>query len=198
MRRIECSLLILATVVATSLPVRAQQDQSNTQINQSYTPSTTDLIGAGVSLINNIFNPPSKSAEIAAQAEIKKAEIAAQAEIAKEKLRLQAAKDNDRVTPILEKWGVKRVNCGANAAFVTGITTDTVCIQPTNAMPAGYYTYNSAKQQLVRTSGNTDGGGVTTRTSVSAESNGNTQTIRNEQSVRVVSPARTRSFTGGF
>jgi hypothetical protein len=181
------------------------------------------LIGVGASIINNLINPPTRSAEISADAEVKKAKIAAEAEIAKEKLRIEAGKSTDRVTPVLNQWGVARVACAPGLAFVNGITTDTVCIQPSNSMPAGYYTYDSAKQQLLRTNGgggqnasnnnkpqaptntaqtppnsNSDRpAGVRTQNSVEASTTQNGQTVRNVQNTRISSPASGRSG-GGF
>jgi hypothetical protein len=150
MRQIQLTLLTLTTIFAVSSPVFAQEQQFPGAI-QFGQQNSVDLLGAGVSIINNLLNPPSRSAEIIANAEIKKAQIAADAEIAKEKLRIEASKSPDRVTPVLTQWGVSQVPCGAGAVFINGITTETVCIQPNNAIAAGYYTYDSTRQQLVRT-----------------------------------------------
>jgi hypothetical protein len=167
MRQVKLSLLTLITILAASLPARAQEQSSTgTVITQA---TQTDLIGAGASIINSLINPPSRSAEIAADAEVKKAKIAADAEIAKEKLRIEASKSTDRVTPVLDSWGVSRIDCAPGAVFVNGIVTETVCVQPTSALTAGYYTYNSTKQQLVRTN----------------NSDSNIQTIQNVQTTRV-------------
>ena len=151
MRQIKLSLLVLTTILAANLPAYAN-DQPSTTNPQIAQANPTDLIGVGVSIINSLINPPSRSAEINADAEVRKAKIAADAEVAKEKLRIEAGKSTDRVTPVLDKWGVTRVACAPGLVFVNGITTDTVCIQPSKAMGAGYYDYDSAKQQLVRNS----------------------------------------------
>ena len=215
MRQLKLSLLTLTTILAISLPTYAQDQQSNTQQTTTVAQaSSTDLIGVGASLINSLLNPPSRSAEINADAEVKKAKIAAEAEITKEKLRIEASKSTDRVTPVLNQWGVTRVACGPGLVFVNGITTDTVCIQPSNAMAAGYYTYDSAKQQLLRNNGtsvqtnnnnsannsaptnnNTPTHSVT-QTSNIERSNTNVQTIQNTQTVRTSNPNRSNRREG--
>lgn len=192
MRQLKLSLLILTTILAVSSPTYAQDQQSTGQ-NSGGQPSTTDLIGVGASIINNLINPPSRSAEINADAEVRKAKIAAEADIVKEKLRIEASKNTDRVTPVLNQWGVSRVACGPGLVFVNGITTDTVCIQPSNSMAAGYYTYDSAKQQLVRNHSQPSNSGQVSNSGQannSERSNTNIQTIQNTQTTRVSSPSR--------
>lgn len=180
MRQIKLSLLTLTTILAASLPARAQEQlPTETVVAQA---TQTDLIGAGASIINSLINPPSRSAEIAADAEVKKAKIAADAEIAKEKLRIEASKSTDRVTPVLNQWGVSRIDCAPGAVFVNGIVTETVCVQPTSALAAGYYTYDSAKQQLVRTN----------------HSDGNIQTTQNVQTNRVSNFTERNTRDRGF
>jgi hypothetical protein len=164
MRQINFSLLTLTTILAISLSAQAQSSVAQTT-------NTGDLIGAGASIINGLLNPPSRSAEINADAEVKKAKIAAEAEVTKEKLRIEATKNTDRVTPVLNQWGVSRVACGQGLVFINGITTDTVCIKPSNAMAAGYYTYDSAKQQLVRDNSSS----VQTNNNAQPPSNNNAQ-----------------------
>ena len=91
----------------------------------------------------------------ASDAEVKKAKIAADADIAKEKLRIEASQNTDRVTPVLNQWGVARIGCAPGLVFINGLTTDTICIQPNQTIAAGYYDYDSAKQQLIKTISNT-------------------------------------------
>jgi hypothetical protein len=203
MRQLKLSLLILTTILAVSSPTHAQDQQSTAQ--NSGSNSTTDLIGVGASILNSLINPPSRSAEINADAEVRKAKIAAEADIVKEKLRIEASKNTDRVTPILNQWGVSRVACGPGLVFVNGITTDTVCIQPSNSMAAGYYTYDSAKQQLVRNNSQPSNSGQSSNSgqaSNSGQSNNNdrpnntdrnntdAQTIQNTQTTRISNPSR--------
>jgi hypothetical protein len=202
MRQLKFSLLALTTILATSLPTYAQDQSSSTTQPTSTTQSTsttqtnsvaqtgsTDLIGVGVNIINSLINPPSRSAEINADAEVRKAKIAADAEIAKEKLRIEASKSTDRVTPVLNQWGVARVACAPGLVFINGITTDTVCLQPSAAMTAGYYTYDSTKQQLVRTSAN-----VQNVNNTSVQNVQNVQTIRNVQTTKISSPNGNAGF----
>jgi hypothetical protein len=181
MHQTKLSLFILTTLLATSLPAyahRASVAQLEVQTPKTnliaQTATTTDLIGVGVTLINRWIDPPSRSAEITADAEVKKAKIAADADIAKEKLRLEASKNTDRVTPVLEQWGVTRTNCAPDTVFINGITTDTICVQPSASLSAGYYTYDRTKQQLVRTSNNvqTVQSVQTTRVSTSSKDSG--------------------------
>lgn len=171
MRQINFSLLTLTTILAISLSAQAESSVAQTT-------NTGDLIGAGASIINGLLNPPSRSAEINADAEVKKAKIAAEAEVTKEKLRIEATKNTDRVTPVLNQWGVSRVACGQGLVFINGITTDTVCIKPSNAMAAGYYTYDSAKQQLVRDNSSS----VQTNNNAQPPSNNNERNTNNTQS----------------
>ncbi len=109
-------------------------------------------MGVGTTILNSILNPPNRAAEINADVEIKKAKIAADAEIEKERLRIEANKTVDKVTPILNQWGVSRVNCTPNVVFINGIAPDTVCVQPNQALTPGYYSYDSEKRQLIRSS----------------------------------------------
>ncbi len=192
MRQIKVSLLILTTIFVGTLPATATEGHSPQQpgspTNLIAQATQTDLIGVGASIINSLLNPPSRAAEINADAEVKKAKIAADAEIVKEKLRIEASKSTDRVTPVLDKWGVTRVACAPGLVFVNGITTDTVCIQPDKNMSAGYYTYDSAKQQLVRNS--SDNNVQTTQTT---QTDSNTQVIQNNQTTRISSPRNPRT-----
>ena len=198
MRQAKLSLLVITAILATSLPTHAQPAGGEMQ--------STDLIGAGVSLIKNLLDPPSRKAEITADTELKKAKIAAEAEVTKEKLRieatkaadaeakkeksqLEATKNADKVTPLLTQWGVSRVNCAPGLVFISGLGSDTVCIQPSPSMGAGAYTYDNAKQQLVRSGGTTStasnsSGTATTNSSVTSEKNDG-ETIHKVQSSKV-------------
>jgi hypothetical protein len=191
MRQIKLSLLILTTILAVSLPAYAEDRSSSaTTIAQA---NSTDLITVGASIINGLINPPSRSAEITADAEVRKAKIAAEAEISKEKLRIEASKRTDRVTPVLNQWGVAQVACAPDLVFINGITSDTICIQPTSTMTAGYYTYDSAKQQLVRNSAN-----IQTANSTNVQNSQNVQTVQNIQSTKVSNPTSSSSNDRGF
>ena len=167
MRQIKNSLLVLI-ILAVGLPASAQ-NQPPTADALVAQASPTDLIGVGVSIINSLINPPGRAAEINAETEVKKAKIAADAEVAKEKLRLEASKSTDRITPVLDKWGVVRIACAPGLVFINGITTDTVCIEPNKNMSAGYYTYDGVKQQLVKNSNNVQ----TTQTTKVSNTNSN-------------------------
>jgi hypothetical protein len=158
MRHIKLSLLILTTLLTSSWPASAYQLSIEPQQQPATTSrvliadvTSTDFITGGITLLNNLLNPPHRSAEITADTEIKKAKIAAEVEIAKERLRIEASQNTDRVTPVLNQWGVARTNCAPGLVFINGLTTDTICIQPSQTIAAGYYDYNSAKQQLIRT-----------------------------------------------
>jgi hypothetical protein len=197
MRQITLSLLILTTIFTGALPATANDGHSRPQLgsptanNLIAQATQVDLIGVGASIINSLINPPSRAAEINADAEVKKAKIAADAEIVKEKLRIEASKSTDRVTPVLDKWGVTRVACAPGLVFVNGITTDTVCIQPDKNMSAGYYTYDSAKQQLVKNSGDNVQNNQNTQTlqnTQTIQNNQNIQTIQTNQTTRITSP----------
>ncbi|WP_309739092.1 MULTISPECIES: hypothetical protein [unclassified Chamaesiphon] len=152
------SLLVLSTLLIAGSPAYSATQPT---ANLNPTPNKTllaqqdrapDLITVGVSLINSLINPPSRSAQINADAEVKKAKIAADADIAKEKLRIEASQNTDRVAPVLNQWGVTRIACAPGLVFINGITTDTVCIQPSADINPGYYSYDSARKQLIRNS----------------------------------------------
>jgi hypothetical protein len=198
MRQVKFMLVLLTAILATSLPTYAADDSSSssssTSSSSSASTSTTsssisftssDILGAGLSIINNLLNPPSRSTQIKADAEVLKAKIVADAEVTKERLRLEAVKTTDRVTPILNQWGVAKINCAPGLVFVNGITTDTVCVQPNASMTPGYYTYDSTKQQLIRNSG-----GVQSSVSV--------QTVQNVQTTSVSTPTARQNWNQGF
>lgn len=148
MHQTKLSLLVLTTILATCLPTYAQEQP-------------LDLLGAGTTIINSLLNPPHRTAEINADVEIRKAKIAADAEIEKEKLRIEANKTVDKVAPILNQWGVSRVNCAPDVVFINGIAPDTVCVHPNRSIAPGYYSYNSDKQQLIRMSSSVQSAPVT-------------------------------------
>ena len=113
--------------------------------------------------------------------------MAADVDIEREKLRIAATAD--RVSPVLNKWGVARANCAPGLVFISGLGSDTVCIQPSPSMGAGAYTYDNAKQQLVRSGGTTStasnsSGTATTNSSVTSEKNDG-ETIHKVQSTKV-------------
>jgi hypothetical protein len=182
MHQIKLSLLIFATLLTASWPACAYQLSVQPQ-QQPATKSrmliadvtSSDFISGGITLLNNLLNPPHRSAEINADTEIRKAKIAAEAEIAKERMRIEASQNTDRVTPVLNQWGVARTNCAPGLVFINGLTTDTVCIQPNQSIAAGYYDYDSAKQQLIRT--------IST-----------TQIVQSKPITRTINSARDRGF----
>ncbi len=147
MNRKKFSLLIACVMVLViSVPASAQQGPSGGLSGD------VNLLGVGVSLLNNLLYPPHRTAEIAAEAEIKKAKIAADAEIQKSRMQIEASASADKVSPLLDRWGVSRVSCTIPGLAFINIDTSTVCVQPNGKISAGYYTYNSEKNQLLRTS----------------------------------------------
>jgi hypothetical protein len=179
MRQIKFSLLILTTILATSLSISA--DRASAQ----QTPVQLDLLGAGVQLFTNLIN--GDPAKTAAAAEVRKAEIAAKAEVEKERMRIEANKSTDTLTPVLNKWGVAKIPCGAGVVVIN-IGTDTVCIQPDGKTPSGYYTFDSAKQKLVRSNSNI------AQSSTSTQSSGNTNTTTNVQTVQTIQNNDSQKF----
>ena len=131
------ALLVLMSLLTIDSPVSAQEVK-------------IDLLG----IVNTIFNPPHRQAEIDAQAEIAKAKALQQAETQKAIANAAAFKNTDRITPLLSQWGVHRVTCAPTGVFINGLTPDTVCVNPTNLIPAGYYNYISERQLLVRIESN--------------------------------------------
>jgi hypothetical protein len=131
------AILTLTSIVAIHTPVRAQS-------------FSFDIVNAGVSVFNSLVNPPHRAEEVRVEAEIKKAKINAQMELDRERMRLEANKNIDRAAPVLNQWGATRVPCTPGAVFLNGVSTDTVCINPSNAIPAGYYSYSAGNNLLVR------------------------------------------------
>jgi hypothetical protein len=101
-------------------------------------------------VINGILSPPHRQAEITANANIEMEKLRQNARIEKAKITAEAGKTVDRVAPILTQWGVNRANCVPGVAFINGLSTGTVCLNPTASIPAGYYSYSPDRQQLVR------------------------------------------------
>jgi hypothetical protein len=146
MNRNKFSLLVACvTILVISVPASAQQGPSG-DIN---------LFGIGASLLNNLLFPPQRAAEITADAEIKKAKIQAESEIQKSRMQIEASAAADKVSPLLDRWGVSRVNCTTPGLAFINIDTSTICVQPNAKISAGYYTYNSEKNQLLRNSNGT-------------------------------------------
>jgi hypothetical protein len=102
------------------------------------------------SVINGIFSPPHRMAEIKAKADIEQERLRQQADIEQARITAEANKNVDRVSPILTQWGVYRVNCAPGVAFINGLSVDTICINPTGSILAGYYSYSPDRQLLVR------------------------------------------------
>ena len=141
MNRNQLSLLVaIVTILSTGLPASAE-----------LAPGDVNLIGIGVGFLTNLINPPHRAAEINAEVELRKAKMSVDVEIEREKLRIAATAD--KVSPVLTKWGVARANCAPGLVFINGIDTNgnTVCVQPTQTITAGYYTYNNEQGVLLRT-----------------------------------------------
>jgi hypothetical protein len=140
MNRNKLSLLLaIVTILSTGLPASAE-----------FAPGDVNLVGIGVGLLTNLINPPHRAAEINADLELKKARMAADVEIEREKMRIAATAD--KVSPVLNKWGVARVGCAPGVVFINGLdpNANTVCVQPNQAMTPGYYTYNNEHGVLLR------------------------------------------------
>jgi DNA-directed RNA polymerase len=122
-------------------------------------PASADEIridfGTVFNVINNVFNPPHRAAQEQADAAVAKEKARQEAEIAKVRTETQASKNVDRAAPVITKWGVERVSCAPGAVFINGVSADTICIKPSEQISAGYYTYDSTRKQLVRSTTNT-------------------------------------------
>ena len=175
MRQPQLSLLVIGTILVASLSTHTDR------VFAQNAPTVVDLIGVGATILNNWINPPNRGAEIAADADIRKAKIAADAEIAKEKLRIDASRGIGTSNPILERWGVSQVPCAPGLVFINGVTNDTICIQPSKAIGAGYYTYDTAKQKLIENSQNRPNTPTT-------PSPVNVQTVQNIQTTKISNP----------
>jgi hypothetical protein len=143
MNRNKLSLLLaIVTILSTGLPAAAELG-----------PGEVNLIGIGVNFLTNLINPPHRAAEINADVEMRKAKMVADIEIEREKLRIAATAD--RVSPVLNKWGVARTNCAPGLVVINGIdaNANAVCVKPNQTIAPGYYTYNQEQNVLLRTSG---------------------------------------------
>jgi hypothetical protein len=55
----------------------------------------------------------------------------------------------DSLNQMLADYGLTRVPCIPGKVFITGISNDAICVEPTYNLPAGNYQYDSATQQFV-------------------------------------------------
>jgi hypothetical protein len=101
------------------------------------------------SVINTILSPPHRTTEITAHADIEKERLRQQADVEKARIAAEAARNIDRVSPILARWGATRVACVPGVVFINGLNADTVCINPINVIAAGYYNYIPERNLLV-------------------------------------------------
>jgi hypothetical protein len=134
------SLLGLAIALSINFPAHSQEVRID--------------FGTVFNVISNLVNPPHRAQQEQADAAVAKEKARQAAEIAKVKSEIQASQNADKAAPVVSKWGVDRISCAPGAVIINGITTDTVCIKPNDRISAGYYTYDAARQQLVRTSTN--------------------------------------------
>jgi hypothetical protein len=101
-------------------------------------------------IITTILSPPHRMTEITAHADIEKERLRQQADVEKAKIAAEATRNIDRVSPILARWGVNRVACTPGSVFINGLSIDTVCINPINAVTAGYYNYSPEQNPSIR------------------------------------------------
>jgi hypothetical protein len=141
MKFCRASLLGLAIALSTNLPAQSQEIRID--------------FGTVFNVISNIVNPPHRAAQEQADAAVAKEKVRQAAEIAKVKSEIQANQNTDKAAPVFAKWGVERMSCAPDAVVINGISSDSVCIKPNDRISAGYYTYDSVRHQLVRTSTNT-------------------------------------------
>jgi hypothetical protein len=123
---------------------------SSDDFNNSPTSSNFKFSLDMSSVINGILSPSHRKDEITANASVEMEKLRQNAIIEKAKITAEAGKTVDRVAPILTQWGVNRANCAPGVVFINGLSTGTVCINPTASIPAGYYNYSPDRQQLVR------------------------------------------------
>lgn len=141
MKFYRASLLGLAIALSINLPAHSQEIRID--------------FGTVFNVISNLIDPPHRAAQEQADAAIAKEKARQAAEIAKVKSEIQASQNADKAAPVFSKWGVERMSCAPGAVVINGIVANTVCIKPNDRISAGYYTYDSARHQLVRTSTNT-------------------------------------------
>jgi hypothetical protein len=134
-------LLVLAIILGCNSPASAQEIRID--------------FATVFTLVGNIFNPSYRAVQATADAEIAKERARQAAAIEQLKIELQASRNVDRSAPVVKKWGVERISCAPGAVFINGVIAHTFCIKPNDRISAGYYTYDAARQQLVRTSANT-------------------------------------------
>ena len=140
MKYYSAAFLVLVSFLTISSPAAADE-----YIN--YTSVATDVF-------KTIWSPPHRVTEITTQGEIEKAKIHEQGETERARITAEATKSVDKIAPTLAEWGVTRASCTHGGVFINGLSSDTVCINPTAAIPAGYYSYTPDRKLLVRMDGN--------------------------------------------
>ena len=150
--------ILLLTIVAPAHAEVTSSGQTTPPIynppvytqNQDSNSPNFNLSGVVTGVITDILSPRHRGAEIDAHARIEIAKIQEQGNTERAKITAEANKTIDRVAPILTQWGVSRVSCTPGGVFINGLSSDTVCINPTAPIPAGHYNYSPERQALVR------------------------------------------------
>ncbi len=88
-----------------------------------------------------------KKEKIRAKKEIRIAEIELETVLAQTPT--QPPRQNS-AEKVLVSWGWQRVSCSPQSVFISGITTETVCVDPRPNLRAGQYQYDVATNQLSR------------------------------------------------
>jgi hypothetical protein len=154
-----CDKLLEMKGLVSIAEIQSQVDKHRTDTDFEIVKdnNSTDLItagiGAGAQLLGQLFNPPSRSAEVMANARIKEAEILARAEVEKERLRLEQSKlAADPLNQTLVALGIQRVDCVPGLVFISGIgdSQQWICTYPTSSLPAGYYEYNRLQHSFIQ------------------------------------------------
>ena len=121
----------------TQIPVAGSSDSSN---SNDVLPAIVGALGGVLeSAIQNSDNqnPGNQPAQPASQAPPSVASSTANDQ-------------SQQASSILAQWGLQQVPCDSpGLVFISGLSSDVVCINPTPEIPAGEYRYNAQTHQLI-------------------------------------------------
>jgi hypothetical protein len=140
------------------------QTTENIVYTQGKTTITTTAIEAGTQIIKGIINPPSREEEAQANAQVEIARLHEETErqrLELERLRLErempfnktVSNTNDTIINIdqwLSERGLTKTACLPGVVFIIGLSSDTVCINPTSQIFSGVYEYDSTIGILIQ------------------------------------------------
>jgi hypothetical protein len=121
---------------ATNLGIAQNTNAANVKIEQIKGNSGTIQagIGAGAQVLTALINKPRQPKEPSQNVQAQPQQV--------------AVAPTDPVDTLFREWGWQKVSCSPGLVFIKGLSVDAVCVNPTSAIPAGEYFYNSSNRQL--------------------------------------------------